>query len=264
MKIVHISDIHIHPEPILGHDPVENFRACLAHVDRFQADADLVIITGDLTDDGRPESYAQLKAMLAQSRLAQQGRLRLMIGNHDRRDTFRAAFPDAAADPAGFVQWHEETPQGHFIYMDTVQQGAHWGRYCEDRRAWLEERLDAARGAGAFLFLHHNPAPVHVANADVIGIREGDGLKTLLARHRATVRHLFFGHCHFTLSGTVAGIPFSAPRSTNHTCWPDFSGDPNRMGHGDLQPSYNVVFIHGDDVVVHTIDFLEEEKVKWV
>ncbi|MFZ2100369.1 MAG: metallophosphoesterase, partial [Oricola sp.] len=52
MKIVHISDIHISPEPILDLDPVANFRACLAHVEQYQGDADRIVITGDLTHHG--------------------------------------------------------------------------------------------------------------------------------------------------------------------------------------------------------------------
>jgi hypothetical protein len=42
MKIVHISDIHINAEPILGLDPVESFRECQAHVEEYQTDADKV------------------------------------------------------------------------------------------------------------------------------------------------------------------------------------------------------------------------------
>ncbi|GAB4353897.1 MAG: phosphodiesterase [Oricola sp.] len=265
MKIVHISDIHINHEPILDLDPVENFRKCLAHVEEHQSDADRIIITGDLTHHGRPESYAMLKDILSGSSLTGEQAPRLLIGNHDNRENFAAAFPENTRDANGFVQWAEEVPAGVFVYMDTVQTGKHGGSYCEARREWLETVLDGARSQGkpAWLFMHHNPTTVHVANADLIGIREETELKDLLALYRDTVHHMFFGHCHFTLSGSTGGIPFSAPRSTNHTCWPDFSGIAHRMGYGELQPNYNVCFLKGDDVVIHTIDFLDQNKVKW-
>lgn len=265
MKIVHISDIHINPERILDLDPVDNFRKCLAHVEEHQKDADRVIITGDLTHHGRPESYAALKDILADSALTGEQAPRLLIGNHDNRENYAAAFPATGRDENGFIQWTEEVPAGVFVYMDSVQAGEHGGSYCQARRGWLETTLEStrARGKAAWLFMHHNPTTVHVANADLIGIREEAELKALLARYRDTVRHMFFGHCHFTLSGSAAGIPFSAPRSTNHTCWPDFSGNAHRMGYGELQPNYNVCFLKGDDVVIHSIDFLDEEKVKW-
>jgi 3',5'-cyclic AMP phosphodiesterase CpdA len=266
VKIIHISDIHIHSAPILGLDPVANFRRCLAHVEEHHADADRIIITGDLTHRGLAESYGQLKEMLAASTLHGDRRPRLLIGNHDGREAFLAAFPGAATDADGFVQWTEETGAGTFVYMDTVEAGRHSGRYCAARRQWLDGVLAACRKAGrpAWLFMHHNPTIVHVANADRIGIVDAHEMKDVLGAYRDTIRHMFFGHCHYTLSGSLSGIPFSAPRSTNHTCWPDFSGIAERMGHGDLQPNYNVCFLEGEDVVIHSIDFLDEDKVRWL
>src|SRR5687767_1996338 len=106
-KLVHISDIHIDPKPILGIDPVSNFKACIDHVAEFQSDADRVVITGDLTHHGLRESYELLRDMLDQSPLKNGLAPRLLIGNHDDRDIFRSVFPEAAADHNGHVQWYE-------------------------------------------------------------------------------------------------------------------------------------------------------------
>ncbi|MBK8455935.1 MAG: metallophosphoesterase [Phyllobacteriaceae bacterium] len=265
MKLIHISDIHIHPEAILDHDPIDNFARCLAHVEANHGDAERIVITGDLTDRGLEQSYRHLQSMLATSSFTGERAPRLIIGNHDDRETFAAVFADARRDGDGFIQWTENTPAGLFVYMDTVEPGTHAGHYCERRRAWLDGVLmhAAASGQPAWLFMHHNPIAVHVANADQIGIAQEAELHDLLARHRDTIRHIFFGHCHYTLSGTVRGIPFSAPRSTNHACWPDFSGIATRMGHGDLQPNYAVCFLGPEGVVVHSIDFRDEDKVLW-
>lgn len=261
MKLVHISDIHINPETILDHDPVANFKACLAHVEAHDADADAIVISGDLTHRGDAQSYQMLIDILAASPL----KPRLMIGNHDIRGNFAAAFPDSPRDADGFIQWTESTPAGLFVYMDSVDEGRHSGLYCASRQAWLSAVLSEARAAGqkAWLFMHHNPVRVHVANADVIGFANEAELQALLAVNRDVIAHMFFGHCHYSLSGTMAGIPFSAPRSTNHVCWPDFSGVIERMGHGDLAPNYNVCFLEAGSTVVHSVDFGDAPKVKW-
>jgi 3',5'-cyclic AMP phosphodiesterase CpdA len=265
MKLVQISDIHINPEPILGIDPNENFRACIEHVGAYHADADRIVITGDLTHHGRRDSYERLRRMLDDSAL--QGSLapRLLVGNHDDRPTFHSVFPEAVTDEGGYIQWTEDVPVGRFIYLDTAEKGTHAGRYDDGRLAWLERQLSraAAEGVAAWIFMHHNPTAVHVANADRIGIVEEAEFQAALERYRGTIRHIFFGHCHFSLSGTVRGIPFSAPRSTCHACWPDFSGIAGRMGYGDLVPNYNVCIITGQSVVVHSIDFLDACKVRW-
>jgi Icc protein len=264
MKLVHISDIHIHAEPILGLDSIANFKKCLAYVEAHDQDADRVVITGDLTHHGLEESYRELAQILAGSSLKDRLEPRLMIGNHDNREMFASVF-NTRRDDAGFIQWTEETSAGVFVYMDTVDQGRHSGRYCERRMAWLRSVLDDARRKGqkAYLFMHHNPVRVHVANADIIGNVDERALQGLLREYNDTAAHLFFGHCHYTLSGAVSGVSYSAPRSTNHSCWPEFSGQINRMGYGDLAPNYNVCFLSENSTVIHSIDFLEAEKVKW-
>lgn len=265
MKLIHISDIHIHAEPILGFDPVANFAACLAHVAQFQGDADRVVITGDLTHMGDAHSYERLKQMLDGSPLQGNLRPRLLIGNHDDRAVFASVFSAAPRDDNGFVQWVEDSPAGVLVYLDSTQKGVHAGHYDAPRQAWLRGVLDAARAAGkpAWVFLHHNPVAVQVANADVIGLVQEAEFHAILRDYRDTVRHVFFGHCHFTLSGQVCGVPFSAPRSTNHVCWPDFSGIVERMGYGDFSPTYNVCYLDPDSTVIHSIDFLDEHKVLW-
>jgi Icc protein len=265
MKLVHISDIHINPEPILGIDPVANFKACLGHIAEFHADADRIVITGDLTHHGLRESYVRLKDILATYPLQGQLEPRLLVGNHDDRDTFRSVFPGAASDPNGYVQWVEDVPVGRFIYLDTAEKGTHAGHYGETRLAWLKTELQRAahEGVGAWLFMHHNPTGVHVANADRIGIVQEAQFQALLGEYKRVVRHIFFGHCHFTLSGAIHGISFSAPRSTCHACWPDFSGIAGRMGYGDLVPNYNVCIISERSILVHSIDFLDQGKVQW-
>ncbi|WP_420409894.1 metallophosphoesterase [Hoeflea sp.] len=265
MKLVHISDIHLSPHPILGLDPVANFKSCLAYVEDRDVDAGKIVITGDLTHFGNRESYHELRDILAESRLQDRLAPRLLIGNHDDREVFAAVFGETSLDANGFVQWTEETPAGLFVYLDTVEQGRHGGRYCEARMEWLTRVLDGVRRTDtrAYLFMHHNPVRVHVANADIIGIINEREFQALLRSYRDVIAHMFFGHCHYSLSGAFAGIPYSAPRSTNHACWPDFSGQIHRMGHGELSPNYNVCFLGQESTVVHTIDFLDAAKVRW-
>ncbi|MDB5525606.1 MAG: Calcineurin-like phosphoesterase superfamily domain [Rhizobium sp.] len=265
MKLIHISDIHIHTSPILGFDPVANFEACLDHIAEFHADADRIVITGDLTHLGKAESYHRLKSILAASPLQGLTSPRLLIGNHDNREIFTSVFGDARRDDNGFVQWAEETDAGLFVYLDTAEPGTHAGHYCDRRRAWLDGILEKARESKipAWLFMHHNPIAVHVANADAIGIVEEAEFHAILREYQDVIRHIFFGHCHFTLSGQICGVPFSAPRSTNHVCWPDFSGIVERMGYGAFSPNYNICFLGEAGTVIHSIDFLDEHKVLW-
>lgn len=261
MKLVHLSDIHIHDQEILGQDPVENFKACWAHVEAEHADADLVIISGDLTHYGHKDSYKALKALLADTALAP----KLIIGNHDDRQAFRSVFPQVRVDVHGHVQYAVDTNQGRFLFLDTKIEGTHAGGYGADRQAWLISELDGARAEGVLVYLvmHHHPCAVGDRSADEIGLVDGAEFRSILRTYRETVRHIFFGHCHFSLSGAVHGIPFSAPRSTNHPNASALDGR-NTAGTGPIAPNYNVVLIEADSVVVHTVDFLVEPLLVWL
>jgi 3',5'-cyclic AMP phosphodiesterase CpdA len=261
VKLIHITDIHIQDDKILGQAPIANFTACLAHVETHHRDADRVVITGDLTHHGFRHSYAQLREIVMASPLEP----RLLLGNHDDRATFRAVFPEAPIDPAGFVQYVEDTPAGRFLYLDTLEPGTHAGRYCDDRQLWLAQELERARADGrpVYLFMHHHPCPIGAPASDMIGLLDGAPVRALLSGYRDIVRHIFFGHCHSTLSGSVCGIPMSAPRSTNHPNAQDLGGRA-AIGIGPLAPTYNVVLIGEESVVVHTIDFLAEAELDWI
>ena len=203
--------------------------------------------------------------MLAGSSLRGKAEPRLMIGNHDKRDVFVEHFHETPTDPNGFIQYVDETELGHFIYLDTVIDGKHPGEYCARRQEWLRDMLKNAqeKSQAAWLFMHHNPAKVHIPNADQYNILNEEDLRAILADYRDTIRHMFFGHCHYSLSGSMMGIPFSAPRSTSHPCWPEFSGDPKKAGYGPLDRNYNVCFLSKSDVIVHTIDFEKDDQILW-
>lgn len=269
VKIIHLSDIHIDSAPILGFDPVVRFEMALAHISQHHDDAERIVITGDLTHQGDAESYRRLSVILQNAGLMEHGglseRLRLLIGNHDDRDEFRAAFPGVECDSSGFVQSAEDTPVGRFIYLDTQLPGTHSGHLTAPRLDWLNRTLAAARKdkADVYLFMHHNPAPVGVLNADAIGLVQWRELSELLSRFPGVVRHIFFGHCHYTLSGSIAGIPFSSPRSTNHPCWPNPGSDEQRVGYGPIEPNYSLCLIETSHIVVHSIDFAREDDILW-
>jgi len=98
MKFIHLTDPHFVPkgDTLYGRDPRLTFDAAIADINAQHADADAVIITGDLTHLGQSDAFENLADALAP--------LKLMIGNHDHRSTFAEYFPDQVFDPNGSVQ----------------------------------------------------------------------------------------------------------------------------------------------------------------
>ena len=214
-------------------------------------DADLVVVTGDLAHRGEAAVYGRLRERLDASPLAP----RLLVGNHDDRAAFlRKPFPTVRRDPSGFVQWTEDRDGLRLVFLDTLDPGHHSGRLCERRLRWLGEQLDGCESA--LVFMHHPPTSVGVANADIIGLVDAAAFQDVLARHPGRVRHVFFGRCHYALSGSVRGVPFSAAQSTSHPNWPEIGGPPERTGYAREQSrSYAVALVEEESTVVHSIEY---------
>ena len=101
---LHLTDTHLMPpgRRLYGLDPAERLRAAVADIRRRHgpdgpAPAAFALLTGDLVHDPGAASYALLREILAPLPMP----VHLLLGNHDDRALFRAAFPEAPVDPAG-------------------------------------------------------------------------------------------------------------------------------------------------------------------
>ena len=259
MKLIHLTDTHLTTpgRTLYGIDPLARLKAALDHIHIQHADAELCVITGDLTHWGEAAAYDSLRETLRALPLP----VLPIIGNHDDRSRFRSAFPEVPTDESGFVQWTQDTSVGRFILLDTVIGDAAQGRksagyFDAGRVDWLRARLDAAQAEGVpvFLFMHHPPFGVGIAAFDEINLVADDALAfgALLRQYRH-IRHLFFGHIHRPISGSWHGIPFSTLPATAHQSGLDFLSGTDLFTHE--APGYGVVLITPEQVTVHISDF---------
>lgn len=255
MKLVQITDLHLVGEgqELYGLDPQLRLRACIADINAHHEDAELCVITGDLTQSGTEDAYAVLRNELSALTVPWQ----LLLGNHDDRATFRRSFPEMPVDANGFVQAYWESEVGRFLFLDTLEPGLHAGAFCERRQAWLTDRLADLADTPVYIFMHHPPMKIGIPALDTVSLMQKDVFKSLLAPYRENVRHIFFGHVHRPVSGSWCGIPFSALRGTAHQCWLDFEADQQPPGSHE-PPAYGVILIDGETVTVHTHDYLDQ------
>ena len=161
-------------------------------------------------------------------------------------------FPEYA-EPDGFAQGIQDTVAGRCLFLDTTEPRTHAGRYCTPRQDWLERRLSEHDGP-FLLFMHHNPMPTHLGPMDQIRLLDDAAFRQIVGRHRDKIRHVFFGHCHLPLGGSVAGVPATSLRGTNHASYPLFS-EKLMLSASDLPESYGVAFVGPDYVTVHMVEF---------
>lgn len=255
-KVLVFTDLHI-TQPgrtIIGLDPAARFRAGLAHALARHGDAAAIIVTGDLAHGGQPEEYRRLHGMLADCPLP----VHLMLGNHDRRAAFLAAFPATPQTASGHVQRVVDLPDHRLILLDSLEDPApperpHAGRLCAARLAWLDEALAGSDGRAVLVFVHHPPFCTGFEGMDAIRLLDDAALLTRLAA-APQVQLLVAGHVHRTISGRARGVSVATFKSPCHQ-------QPMELGPGDTTASvaepgaYGLLLLGPDGVIVHSEDF---------
>lgn len=255
LRIAHITDTHVTApgQRLCGLDPSARLRQALASVEAADL-YDAVVITGDLTNDGKPESYAEFRRCLDGLRLP----VHLCVGNHDDRGNFRRAFDhEPRYGASDFVQYTVEDARGHrLVFLDTTIPGRAAGLLCARRLAWLDETLAAGPGTPTLVFLHHPPLVSHIPPLDAIGLDGIDGLAAILVRH-PQVRSLHAGHVHRPMYGRLGNTPVCAATSTCHQVALDLAG--SELVFTYEPPSFAMILAEGDEVLCHTVHFTETE-----
>ena len=260
MKLIHLTDPHFVAagRRLYGLDPRARLDAAVASINALHADADRVVITGDLAHSGEPGTYDALHECLAALAVP----CVPLIGNHDDRGALLERFPGAPRDADGFVQGVTDVDGTRLLFLDTNQPGTHMGWYCETRMAWLARQLELGRGRPHLVFMHHPPFDIGLPSMDRIGLVQRAAFTEVILPHLADLRHLFFGHVHRPISGSWLGLPFSTLRATNHQVALDFVAEEIPGSHEP--PAYSVVLVDDSRVIVHTHDYLDASPRFWL
>lgn len=179
-----------------GIKPAVNFEAARAGFVPLDPKPAGALVAGDLAfNEGNPGDYAMLADLIGPIREAGIP-LHFALGNHDHREHFYAAFPDAKPDGDPPVADKHvsivETPHADWILLDSLQRTNHTpGRIGEEQLAWLARTLDARPDRPALVMAHHNPDWAEKTSA----LEDTKALFEVL-EPRKQVKAFLFGHSH--------------------------------------------------------------------
>lgn len=214
LRILHLSDTHLFGDDSLHYGLVDT-RAALDRVlvRAAEIDAiDLVVVSGDLSEDGSEESYRRLRAAVEPWADTRGAAVAYAMGNHDDRQAFeRVLGPrEAVLHVRG---WRVAT-------VDSSVPGAGYGLVDSEQRERLRQRLAGSGGGaeptalGTVLVVHHPPIPASGALLRALQLQQPGDLVGLAAA--SGVRAILSGHYHHPLVQQAAGIPVVvAPGITN-------------------------------------------------
>jgi 3',5'-cyclic-AMP phosphodiesterase len=199
MVIAHLSDPHL--------DGGERSTARAARVMTYLAGLDprpdVVLVTGDLADNGLVTEYEQLRSMLG---AAVPGAALCCPGNHDDRAAYRKGLLDHDDASTAPVNSAHQVAGVTFLMCDSSIPGRNEGTLDDTTLDWLDAELAAAPGLPAFVCLHHPPVDLHHPLVDDIRLLDEQRLAAVLDRHPQVVAVLC-GHAHTPAVGTFAGRP---------------------------------------------------------
>jgi len=214
MWIVQVSDPHLRPPGILYNGVVDSnaaFAATIRQINALQPAPDLVVLTGDVVDEGVPAEYAMARELLSDLR----AQSLIIPGNHDERSAFRAAFSDHGYLPAeGPLHYVNGTAGAvRVIALDVTVEGEHHGEIDHDRLNWLEAVLASAPDRPSLLLMHQPPFESGVPYLDKYLCRGGGRLAALVSRYPA-VERILCGHVHRQMQMRFAGTLLCTAPST--------------------------------------------------
>lgn len=167
MKIVQISDLHV------GSQFIESqFDIMATEVNDLKPD--VVVVTGDLTNEGIRDEYERCRSLLSTIRTK---KLVAVSGNHDYRNTgyllFRRYFPS-----------HNITELGGKVVLATIgtaRPDRNEGEVGYRQNLWLENTLKKYRDWLIIVAMHHHLVDVPDTGSGHQTVRDaGDVLRTIL------------------------------------------------------------------------------------
>ena len=206
MIIAQISDTHIALDTPDADQRIRDFALTVADLNALDPAPDVIVHTGDIVHNGRPDEYAQAVAILANAHAP----VYVLAGNKDNRANLRAAFlaDGYLAPDSNFIDYAIEDYPVRLIALDTLSSSSNKGDFCPERARRLIHLIDAETTKPIAVFAHHPPFEVPVG-PDPLNFETPE----MMARLRQALQHsgrvvaVFSGHVHRGTVGHVGSIP---------------------------------------------------------
>ncbi len=200
LRILHISDTHL-TKPGGTHHGRDTAAALRDMLTRIGRSFDVVIHTGDVSEDGSTESYETARQILGDFAERHGVPCLYAVGNHDEQSAFAQVLGSGVKNSSGKVFYAAEVGDWRVIVLDTHRAGLIGGELDEEQFAWLRRQLHTSAKAGTVIAMHH-PCVEPGTDAQA-GIALAEPQRFIAALAGSDVRAILFGHVHHQLFDSV-------------------------------------------------------------
>ncbi len=188
IRVAQISDCHVAADPdalYRGQSADENLARIVQAVRQWQPR--LVMVTGDVSEDGSRESYERTSSLLSQIGAP----LMALPGNHDDSALMSRYFPAGPWEEP----YHKEVGNWQLVLLDSTVCGRVSGAFDSHDLEKLQQTLDNSEKPHRLLALHHQPVPVGAAWIDRYCLESPQRFLNVIDQSAGT-RCIVWGHVH--------------------------------------------------------------------
>ncbi len=222
LRIIQISDCHVSADPSALYRGQHNADVNLQKITQRvrQWEPDLVLLTGDVSEDGSPESYQRTSACLAKVAVP----VLALPGNHDDVEVMGEFFQ---MGPWGGPHV-TKTENWQLVMLDSTEPDLISGRFSESYLDQVSAILHDGGTLHTLVGLHHQPVPVGAPWIDHYMLENPKCFFDVIDQ-ASRVRCISWGHVHHgfqvkrkavTLLGSPSTVTNSIPGSPRFTLDP--------------------------------------------
>ena len=237
LLVAQVTDTHLFAtadEYLLGVNTADSYQTVLDWIRGLDRQPDLLLLTGDLSQDGSAASYERLNQVLAPLGIPAYW----LPGNHDRPDVMAQVLTQSPVSAQKSIL----TDQGwQLLLLDSSVPGQVHGTLTPETLTWLDRDLQHTQAHSIAIALHHPPFPISATWMNTIGLHNPADLLAVCDRH-PQVKLVLFGHIHQPFHHTRNNVHYLGSPSTCIQFKPDsptFALDP-------VAPGFRLLELHPD------------------
>ncbi|NJN85571.1 MAG: 3',5'-cyclic-AMP phosphodiesterase [Leptolyngbyaceae cyanobacterium SL_7_1] len=251
ITVAQLTDTHLFAdaaEQMRGCVTWESLQSVLALLKNLTPRPDLLVLTGDLSQDETVASYQRLREAIAPLAIPTYR----IPGNHDIVPRLQEVLRGEPFIPA--AQFNQGGWLG--LLLDSTVPGSTAGAVSPETLAWVEAQLTQHPQQPTLIALHHPPVAIGSDWMDGLGLENGDAFSQVLDRH-SQVKLVIFGHIHQAFDETRNGVRYLGCPSTCVQFTPQsttFAIDP-------VTPGLRVLTLHPDGQFTTAIQRVRAESL---
>lgn len=208
IRLVQVTDPHLYKNDdgkLLGLTTAESFSAVIDSVKALPQRPDLMLVTGDISQDGSAESYQRLRQGIADLPYP----AFWIPGNHDE-------LPIMAQHLSGAnLHGDKRIVSGNWqiILLNSAVPHRVYGKLQQDQLDFLHAAIAEYPQHHLLAVLHHHPVKIDCFWLDTIGLNNAEAMFAVLKQHKG-VKAVLWGHVHQAFDQVQNGIRLMATPST--------------------------------------------------